>query len=71
MARGARRWRLSASELCLLDEARQVVRRVEDAPVGMVECSDAKGAWLVMADDERLTKGQRVRLVREADGGEG
>lgn len=39
--------------------------RVEAAPVGETECCDAKGAWLVMADDAKLANGQRVRLLSD------
>lgn len=39
---------------------------LDGAVAGDVECSDAKGAWLVVANDAPLTKGQRVRLVPEA-----
>src|SRR5690606_11650368 len=39
---------------------------LDGAVAGDVECSDAKGAWLVVANDAPLTKGQRVRIVPEA-----
>lgn len=38
---------------------------LDGAVAGDVECSDAKGAWLVVANDAPLTKGQRVRIVPE------
>src|SRR5690606_2230490 len=39
---------------------------LDRAVAGDVECSDAKGAWLVVANDAPLYKGQRVRIVPEA-----
>ncbi len=38
---------------------------VQDAPEAVVECNDAKGAWLIAADDAPLSVGQRVRIVKE------
>ena len=38
---------------------------VEDAPKAVVECNDAKGAWLIAADDAPLSGGQRVHIVPE------
>jgi hypothetical protein len=46
-------------------EAADLARRVEGAAVAVVECNDAKGAWLVTVDDAPLYKGQRVRIVPE------
>lgn len=42
---------------------------VEDAPKAVVECNDAKGAWLIAADDAPFSRGQRVRIVPEQGGG--
>lgn len=38
---------------------------VEEAPEAVVECNDAKGAWLIAADDTPLSEGQHVRIVKE------
>ena len=42
---------------------------VQDAPGAVVECNDAKGAWLIAADDAPLSEGQRVRIVKETNDG--
>jgi phosphoribosylcarboxyaminoimidazole (NCAIR) mutase len=52
-----------AKAIRALREAAALVRMVEGAPVAVVECNDAKGAWLVTVDDAPLYKGQRVRIV--------
>jgi len=40
---------------------------MQEAPEAVVECNDAKGAWLIAADGAPLSEGQRVRIVKEGE----
>lgn len=47
----------------LVARAERAEARVREAPVGSVECNDAKGAWLITHGDAGLEPGKRVALV--------
>ena len=61
---------LSATQLCVIDEARSLAKRVEDAPVGEIICGRANsfgGYNVEIRHDVSFVAGHRVRLLVEGE----